>query len=183
MTMNPTGARFVMPEVVVSHFHIREGDVVADYGAGSGFFTQVLSKATGGDGRVYACEIQKVLVEKLAAQAHALGLANVHPLWCDLEEVNGIKIPDESVDVAILINTLFLIEDKEAAIREMGRTVRRGGKFFVIDWSESFAGMGPKPEHVVSVEQVKVLFENTSFHFDREFDAGAHHYGLAFRKM
>lgn len=181
--MTLLGARFVVPEVVASHFCIREGDIIADFGAGSGFFLPALSKRVGETGKVYACEIQKALVEKLGATAHAQGLTNVYPQWSDLEEPNGIKIQSESTDIAVLVNTLFLIEEKEKAVREMGRTLRRGGKFFVIDWTESFSGMGPSPEHVVSATDVKNLFESNGFIFEREFESGAHHYGLAFRKV
>ena len=42
--------RFVVPEVVSTHFHIKEGDIVADFGAGSGFFLKILSKAVGSEG-------------------------------------------------------------------------------------------------------------------------------------
>lgn len=181
--MTLLGARFVEPEVVASHFCIREGDIIADFGAGSGFFLPALSKRTGETGKVYACEIQKNLVEKLGAHAHSQGLGNVYPLWSDLEEPNGIKIQTESVDIAVLVNTLFLIEQKEAAIKEMGRTLRPGGKFFVIDWTESFSGMGPTPELVVTIADVKNIFESNGFIFERDFDSGAHHYGLAFRKV
>lgn len=177
------GGRFVMPDKVVTHFHLREGDLVADFGAGSGFFLKALSGAVGGSGRVYACEIQKQLVEKLGDHARALGLHNIHPLWCDLEEANGIKIGTGELDAAILVNTLFLIEDKETAIKEMGRTVRSGGKFFVVDWTESFAGMGPSQQAVVSTGEVVDLLESNGFVFEREYPAGDHHYGLSFRKV
>lgn len=179
----PIGGRFVIPDVVATHFHLKEGDLVADYGAGSGFFLKTLSKAVGGTGRVYACEIQKQLVEKLGDQARLAGLSNIHPLWCDLEELNGIKIGNGELDAAILVNTLFLIEDKTVAIQEMGRTIRSGGKFFVIDWTESFAGMGPQLDAVVSAEEVTTILESNGFVFEREYPAGDHHYGLAFRKV
>ena len=84
--------RFVIPAVVATHFHLREGDQVADLGAGSGFFLKVLSEAVGPSGKVYACEIQKSLVEKLAETARVQGLFNIVPLWCDLEESRGKKI-------------------------------------------------------------------------------------------
>jgi len=177
------GGKFVIPDVVVTHFHLREGDTVADYGAGSGFFLNALHKGVGHSGRVYACEIQKRLVDKLGDHARLAGLGTVHPLWCDLEEMNGIKIADGELDVALLINTLFLIGDKETAVKEMGRTLRRGGKFFVVDWTESFSGMGPQPENVISAEEAKVLFEANGFVFERDYPTGAHHYGLAFRKV
>lgn len=177
------GKRFVVPEVVSTHFHLKEGDIVADYGAGSGFFLKTLSQLVGPSGSVYACEIQKQLVEKLGEQARLLGLSNIQMLWCDLEEPNGIKIGTGALDAAILVNTLFMIEDKEAAVKEMGRTLRSGAQFFVIDWTESFAGMGPQPEYVVSAADAQALFEANGFIYEREYPAGDHHYGLAFRKM
>ncbi len=172
-----------MPDTVTSHFHLREGDLVADFGAGSGFFLNALSKGVGSEGKVFACEIQKMLVEKLGDFARTSGLFNVHPLWCDLEEMNGIKIATGELDVAILVNTLFQIEDKETAIKEMGRTVRSGGKFFVIDWTESFSSMGPQASDIISSQKATDLLESNGFVFEREYLAGGHHYGLAFRKI
>lgn len=184
MVMNiPIGGHFVIPEMAVTHFHLREGDIVADFGAGSGFFLPVLSKAVGDTGRVFACEIQKVLVERLGEQARSLGLSNVHPLWCDLEEPDGIKIGSGELDSAVMVNTLFMLEDKDKGVAEMGRTVRTGGKFFVIDWTESFAGMGPHTDHVVTAEEATIIFERNGFVFERDYPAGGHHYGLAFRKL
>jgi len=75
------------------------------------------------------------------------------------------------------------MEAKETAIKEMGRTVRKGGKFFVVDWSESFSGMGPQPGQVVTAAETKALFESNGFIVEGEFDTGEHHYGLAFRKI
>lgn len=178
----PIGGRFVHPDTVATHFHLKEGDLVADYGAGSGFFLKALSEGVGETGRVFACEIQKPLVEKLGEQARVQGLGNINPLWCDLEEENGIKIGSAELDAAILVNTLFQMEERELAIKEMGRTVRKGGNFFVVDWTESFAGLGPQPGHVVTVEDTKNLFESNGFVYEREYPAGDHHYGLAFRK-
>ncbi len=175
--------RFVIPSVVTTQFLLREGDIVADFGAGSGFFLKSLSEATGSEGKVFACEIQKLLVEKLGEFARSSNLDNIHPLWCDLEEEDGIKIATGELDAAILANTLFQIEDKEAGIKEMGRTVRSGGRFFVVDWTESFSGMGPNTSDIVSAEEATNLFESSGFVFEREFPAGAHHYGLAFRKV
>ena len=175
--------RFVMPEKVVTHFHLKPGDKVADFGAGSGYFLKVLSQGVGAEGRVYACEIQKQLVEKLGDVARKEGLQNVDPLWCDLEEVGGIRIPDGTLDVGVLINTLFQLEDKDAAVGEFNRTLRQGGLLYVVDWTESFGGLGPHPEAVFGEEDAKALFESHGFLYERSFDAGDHHYGAAFRKL
>lgn len=174
--------RFVDPATVSTHFHIREGDVVADFGAGAGYFIETLAKLVGSSGRVYACEIQKELVERIGTLARSRGLFMVDPLWCDLEAVNGVKIQDGQLDVVIMVNTLFQLEQKEVTLGEAFRTLRSGGKFFIIDWSESFGGLGPQQSDVVTAKSAQALAETVGFVYERVFDAGDHHYGLALRK-
>jgi ubiquinone/menaquinone biosynthesis C-methylase UbiE len=181
--MNPSPTRFVVPAAVATHFHIRKGDTIADFGAGSGYFTAELSKRVGPSGRVYACEIQKPLVEKIGALALSESLHNVHPLWCDLEEDNGIKIETATIDIGVLVNTLFALEDKETAVREMSRTLRTGGKLCVVDWTESFGGLGPTPDLVVTKDDVTNMLESSGFVLESDYPAGDHHYGLLFRKL
>lgn len=175
--------RFVIPDVVSTHFHFNPGDTVADFGAGNGFFLKPLSKAVGVDGKVYACEIQKQLVEKVGEFARLNNLSNVHPLWCDLEEVGGIKLPDGSLDAGILVNTLFQLEQKEAALHEIRRVLRPNGLLHVIDWSESFKGLGPQQNDIIDKEEAVSLCESMQFILEREYPAGDHHYGFTVRKI
>jgi len=179
----PTLGRFVIPNVVGTHFLLQEGDKVADFGAGSGFFIPFLATAVGQSGRVFACEIQRPLVEKLGNFARLKGFSNVDPLWCDLEVSGGIKIPTAYLDAGILVNTLFQLEDKITAITEIGRTIRSDGVLQVIDWMESFAGLGPTTGSVITKSATIALLESHDFILEREYPAGDHHYGLAFRKL
>lgn len=174
--------RFVQPSVVTSHFHLREGDVVADYGAGSGFYTEALSQAVGHSGKVFACEIQKELVERIGDLVRSRGLSNVDVKWCDIEDPAGVPIADGQLDVAVLINTFFQFENKATGLQEIMRTLRPGGKFILIDWSDSFGGVGPHPNDVVIEDSARAYAESAGFVYERSFDAGDHHYGLAFRK-
>lgn len=180
--MSPDTSSFLVPDIVVSHFHIKDGDVVADFGSGSGHFLRALSLRAG-TGKVYACEIQKSLVEKIGTLAHAEQLTNIFPLWCDLEEPNGLKIASDSVDVGVLVNTLFQVEDKETAIKEMSRTIHVGGRLIVIDWTDSFGGLGPHTDHVITLDAATALCESLGFVLEQNFPAGGHHYGLVFRKV
>jgi ubiquinone/menaquinone biosynthesis C-methylase UbiE len=175
--------KFVVPEIVTTQFHLNEGEVVADFGAGSGFFLKSLVEAVGPTGTVYACEIQKPLVERIGEYVRQQGYSNVRTLWCDLEEQAGIKIPSGTLDAGILVNTLFQLQLKSVALEEMHRTLRRGGVLHIIDWSESFGGIGPKPVDVLTEEAAIALCEAAHFVFERKFVAGEHHYGFTVRKV
>jgi ubiquinone/menaquinone biosynthesis C-methylase UbiE len=174
--------QFVDPNIVCSQFHVRTGDAVADFGAGSGYFLSPLSAAVGHEGVVYAFDIQKNLVDSMGEHVRRNNLNNVRVLWVDLEESEGSTLGAAQLDVVTIINTLFQFEDKPAVLAETYRTLRSGGKLFVVEWSESFGNLGPEPGAVVPKESAQALVEQQGFVYEREFAAGEHHYGLAFRK-
>lgn len=174
--------RFVDPTVVVTHFHLHEGDVVADFGAGSGGFMKPLSGLVGKGGVVYMCEVQKQLVDALGVQAQGMPFRNVRAIWGDIEVLGGTKIRDASLDAVVVSNTLFQVEDKNGLFAEIARVLRNGGKLFVIEWSESFSGIGPHRDQVVTETETKMYAEKAGFTYERSFPAGEHHYGIAFRK-
>ncbi len=176
-------AQFIVPEVVASHFHLRDGDIIADFGAGAGYFTPVLAMAAGPSGRVVACEIQKNLVEKIGCTARQCGHSNVEVLWCDIEEEGGIPLNDHLLDAGGLINTFFQLEDKATAVKEIHRVIRSGGVVHVIEWNDSYGGIGPSPEQVVDKASLCNWFEGDCFVLEREYPAGEHHYGLTFRAI
>ncbi len=155
---------------------------MGDFGAGAGNFTAALSRAVGQEGKVYASEIQKNLVDTLNDRVKREHLGNVEVVWGDIEELGGTKIEDEVLDATVIVNTLFQIEERDVAVQEIVRTLRSGGKFFIIDWSESWGGLGPQPGAVLTERDARDLAETAGLTFERSFDAGQHHYGLAFRK-
>lgn len=182
MYQTPLG-KFADPSAIITHFHLHEGDSVADFGAGSGHYLADLSHAVGQNGKVYACEIQKNLVETLGILIREQHLNNVHTLWCDTEAPQGTKLTDEVLHAVLISNMLFQCTDKVAPLTEAFRTLRRGGKLFLIDWTDSFGGLGPHPTHVFTEAMGRSTAESVGFVFERAFPAGDHHYGLAFRKQ
>lgn len=172
---------FAAPDMIATHFHMRHGDRIADLGAGSGHFTRALSRLVGHEGKVFAVEIQRQLAEAITEMARTHHLQNVESIWGDLEALGGTKITEKSLDAAVLSNTLSMVPDKPTTLRECARILRKGGKLFVVDWSDSFGGMGPHTTMVMTEDDAKNVVQQAGFTFERTFPAGEHHYGLAFR--
>ena len=173
---------FSDPQKNIEQLDLGKGVKVADFGAGSGFYTMALARAVGSEGRVYAVDIQKDLLEKIKNNARLEGLLNIEYVWGDLERLGGSKIQENFLDAAIVANILFQVENRDVFITEAKRTLKPNGRILVIDWSESFSGMGPEASRIITKEQGKKLFLDKGFKLVKEIEAGSHHYGFIFSK-
>ena len=173
---------FSDPEKNIAQLSLGEGNYVADFGSGSGFYSFAAAEAVGASGRVYALDVQKDLLQKVKKEAQARHLSNIEIIWADLEHVGGSKLREASMDAVILANVLFQFENKDNPILEMTRILKKGGRVLLVDWLSSFGGLGPQAKDVLSKEKAEELFKKHGLTFDREISAGAQHYGLIFRK-
>lgn len=172
---------FADPKKNIQNLLIGEEMKVLDAGAGSGAYA-LLAAEIAKAGKVYAVDVQKELLFKLKAEGAKKHLHNIETVWADIEKFGGTKLADGIIDVAIVSNLLFQIEHKEGMAKEIARLVRPKGKMMVIDWSDSFGGLGPKQEAVFNASRTKALFEKSGFKVSKEFDAGDHHFGIIFER-
>jgi len=127
-------------------------------------------------------DIQKDLLSKIKNDANKNHLLNIEVIWGDIEKIGGTKLRDNCVDGVVASNILFQLQDKESFKKEVNRILKPNGKLFVIDWSDSFGGLGPQPASIFAGPSCKNLFRD-SFVVEKEFNAGAHHYGIIFKKQ
>jgi ubiquinone/menaquinone biosynthesis C-methylase UbiE len=172
---------FTNPEQNILHLGLKEGMRVADFGAGTGFYSRAASEKVEYSGKVYAVEVQKDLVKKLESEVKSWGILNVDCIWGDIERRGGTKILDQSMDAVIISNVLFQAEDKLGLIDEAKRVLKKGGEVLLIDWSDSFGGMGPTRESVIPESKARELFEKRGFKFQEKISTSAHHYGIIFK--
>ena len=124
-------ARFQKPFDAMRGAGIREGQTVADIGAGYGFFTVPAAFIVGAGGLVYAIEPDPVRSERIRTRAASEGLLNVRVLTTGAEQL--ADIPAGTVDFAFSAFTLHHFRDTNAALLEVRRILRGGGVFFVWD--------------------------------------------------
>ncbi len=169
---------FVNPRTVLEEAGVAAGDKVADFGAGTGFYSAAAAELVGEDGKVYAIDIQPELITKPRSLApHCAG--RIECIRADVEIPGDTHLAAGLVDWVILSNILFQLEDKAAALREAHRVLRPGGKLLVVDWADSYGGLGPPPERVVSADEGKRLAEAAGFRVEGPLkDAGDHHWGF-----
>jgi len=173
---------FSDPKKNIEQFALLPGMRVADLGSGSGFYCLAAARAVTDSGRVYGIDLQKDLLTRLKNNAQKEGILNIEVIWGDVEVVGGTKLGDHLLDAVIISNLLFQVKNKAEVVKEAKRILKPQGRVLMVDWSESFGGLGPRPEDVVTADAVKKLFADEGFGFDKEINAGAHHYGLVFKR-
>lgn len=177
--MNTEG--FAHPARNVDALGIDAGMTVVDFGSGSGAYVMAIAERLKNEGRVYAVDVQQDLLRRIKNDAHKKGYTNVEIIWNDLERPGASKVADRHADVVLISNLLFQLEDKKSVFTEAWRILKATGRLAVIDWSESFGGMGPVKNDVVKKDTVLELATAAGFSLQNEFNAGAHHYGLVFK--
>ncbi|MDD5050448.1 MAG: methyltransferase domain-containing protein [Candidatus Pacebacteria bacterium] len=173
---------FTDPEHNIQQFGLQSGARVADFGAGTGFYAFEIAKAVGGAGKVYAIDVQKDLLSKIKTEGGKRNLTNIEIVWADVEKPGGTHLRADSVDGVVISNILFQTAAKEAVLSEAKRILKSGGRALVIDWTDSFGGMGPSFDTIFPAVKARALFEKAGFVFQTQIRAGDHHYGFIFKK-
>jgi len=170
---------FTDPVKNLKAFGVREDSIVADLGAGTGYYSVALGELLP-KGKVYAIELQKDFLDTIQRKVLEARLDNVEIILGNAEKLGGTKIGDETVDAVIASNIFFQIEDKEKFIEEIKRILKPKGRVLFIDWSMSSIMSGTA---VVPKEKALEMFKKKGFDVEREIDAGSNHYGMILSKI
>lgn len=173
---------FLEPQRIVRYFELERGDHAADFGAGHGYFTIPMARLVGGDGRVYALDIQKTALDIIRSKARIEHLLNIELICADLDEPRGSKLKDKFLDFVLISNILFQMERKERLLGEAFRVLREKSTLAVVEWDETSTPLGPPLNVRVRKQDAIRLAQEAGFRLEREFEAGSHHYGLLFQK-
>ncbi|MCX6753072.1 MAG: methyltransferase domain-containing protein [Candidatus Nomurabacteria bacterium] len=172
---------FVDPVKILQSFGLGDSMIVADLGAGSGFYSIAAAKMVP-NGKVYVVEVQKDYLTTVKTKAETDHLKNLEYFWGDIEKIGGTKIGDRITDVVIISNVLFMAENKKKLLEEAKRILKYEGRVLFIDWSDTSSALGPRAGSVINPVQAKEMFTTAGFTYEKDIPAGEHHYGIIFRK-
>ena len=129
------------PDQVMDALHVAEGTVVADIGAGGGWFTVRLARRVGPNGRVYAVDVQRLMIEAIQRRVQREGFTNVVPVLGDYDDP---KLPaDARTDAVLMVDAFHEMEDPVLMLRNIMRTLKPQGRIGIIDYREGDGGPGP----------------------------------------
>ena len=170
------------PETTVTGFGIQPGMKIADFGAGTGFFTILMAKLVGETGQVTALDVLEPALESIRTQAKAEGLANIQTVRSNLEVVGSSNLAEGSQDLVLVKNMLFQSPNKAEIISEARRVLRPEGRLIVIDWKKGAGGLGPPDDLRSDESAISALVAGAGLTAVSSFPPDAFHFGLIFKK-
>jgi ubiquinone/menaquinone biosynthesis C-methylase UbiE len=177
------GGNLLNPDFILEKARLKERDVVADLGCGSaGQFIFPAAEIVGSKGKVYAIDIMKSVLTNLDKRIEQEEYNNIQTIWSDLEVFKATELEPESLDVGLMINTLYQSQKRAELLRESIRLIKRGGYLLVVEWKNTSTPIGPPPDAKVKKESLSQGAQKLGLTLEEEFEAGEYHYGMLFVK-
>ncbi|HMP58548.1 MAG TPA: class I SAM-dependent methyltransferase [Gemmatales bacterium] len=139
------------PTKLLRALKLKEGDHVADIGAGTGYFTMPMARLVGATGRVYAVEIQQEMLNIVKRRANSLGLKNVVPI---MGKINDPRLPADKIDLILMVDVYHEFSHPFEMTEAMLRSLKVGGRLVFVEYRGEDAWVPIKPLHKMTERQV-----------------------------
>ena len=126
--------------------------VVADVGAGTGYYSRRIADLIGPTGKVYAVDVQPEMVKLLQSVSNQRAYSHIMPV---LGGVNDVKLPAASVDVAIMVDVYHELEFPYEVLASVARAVKPGGQVVFVEYRAEDPRVPIKPLHKMSEAQIR----------------------------
>lgn len=177
------GTELINPHTLLERVGLRAGMHAADLGCGvTGHFIVPAARVVGSEGKAYAVDIQKSALAATESRAKLDGITNITSVWADIERLGATRIPAGSLDVAMIVNTLFLARDRNQMMAEAARLTKSGGTVLVVEWKTDATAVGPPAAQRIGKDVARAAAKAAGLTERAEFEAGPYHYGLLFSK-
>jgi predicted methyltransferase len=155
------------PSKALDALDLKPGMVVADIGAGSGYYSSRIAKRVGPTGRVYATDIQPGMIEILERRIKAEGLTNVTTILGGMDDP---KLPPRSIDLAIMVDVYHELQQPQLFLQRLKETFKPGGRLVLLEFRKEDPKVPILEVHKMSVAEVRAEMEAEGFVLDKVID-------------
>lgn len=173
---DPARDAYQKPREVIEALRLKEGEVIADIGAGSGYFTLRLAHHLGEKGHVYGVDISPDMIRHLNRRISDAGLLNVSTI---------LALPDNPllprpVDRFLIVDVWHHVENQPAYLALMKKMLKPGGRVVMIDFHKKDLPVGPPSAMKIAREDLLRQMEEHGFKLVEEHTFLPYQYFLVF---
>jgi ubiquinone/menaquinone biosynthesis C-methylase UbiE len=155
------------PDDALDLIGVKKGSTVADIGAGSGYMTVKLAKRVGGNGVVYATDIQPAMIDLLEKCIKKAKLVNVTTI---LGAIDDPRLPPATIDLAIMVDVYHELSQPQIMLRKIQEALKPGGRLILLEYRKEDPSIPIRFEHKMSVAEAKMELEAEGFKLTRVDD-------------
>jgi precorrin-6B methylase 2 len=152
------------PDGALDAIGIKPGMVVADVGAGTGYMSLKMAKRVGPTGKVYSEDVQPEMLRRLRQNAAEAKLNNIQTV---LGGEADPKLPPDTLDLILLVDVYHEFSQPQKMLRKMRESLKSDGRLVLLEYRKEDPSIPIRPEHKMSVQEVKLEVEAEGFHLDK----------------
>jgi arsenite methyltransferase len=174
---DPKRDAYQKPQEVMGALGLKAGEVIADIGAGSGYFTFRLAHHVGDRGKVYAVDVSPEMIRHINRRIRELKAKNVVSI---LAEPDDPLLPEASVDRSFFSDSWHHIENQTKYLSLMKKILKPGGEIIMIDFRKKELPVGPPMQMKIAREDLIKQMGTNGFRLTKEHTFLPYQYYLVF---
>ena len=174
---DPKRDAYQKPHEVLTALNIKPGEVIADIGAGSGYFTFRLSHHVGDKGKIYAVDVSPDMVRHVNRRIRETNATNVVTTLADNDDP---LLADRSVNRFFICDVWHHVENQSKYLSLMKKMLKPGGEIVMIDFHKKELPFGPPMQMKIAREDLIKQMEANGFKLSKEHTFLPHQYFLVF---
>ncbi|WP_238325884.1 class I SAM-dependent methyltransferase [Bryobacter aggregatus] len=151
------------PSRAIQLLQLEKGMVVADIGAGSGYYTLRIAPVVGPTGKVFATDIQPEMLSLLKKRMRQQKISNVEPV---LGNEKDPKLPAKSCDVILMVDVYHEFSHPQVMLSNLRAALKDDGRLILLEYRKEDPYVPIRPEHKMSVKEAKLEVEDEGFVLD-----------------
>jgi SAM-dependent methyltransferase len=167
------------PAKALDAIGIKPGMTVADIGAGVGYFVVRLAERVGPSGKVYANDIQPEMLRRLRTTLEKQNIRNVETI---LSKETDPMLPSDAMDVILMVDVYHEFSQPQRMLAGIRKALKKDGRLVLLEYRKEDPYIPIRPEHKMSVAEVKAELEPEGFRFVEAKDGLPRQHILIFRK-
>ena len=145
-----------LPETALDKIGIKPGMVVADVGAGVGYFTIRLARRVAPQGKVYAVDVQPEMLSILKNRAAKANVKNITPV---LGSESSPQLPQSCCDLILMVDVYHELSQPQRMLQKMKQALKPGGRLVLLEYRKEDPHIPIRSEHKMSVAEAKMEVE------------------------
>ena len=167
------------PKLAIQLLGLQQGMVVADVGAGSGYYTVMLARKVAPSGKVFASDLQPGMIELLNRRLQKEKIANVETL---LATEADPKLPASSCDLILMVDVYHELSKPQEVLRRLRTALKPDGRLVLLEFRKEDPSVPIRPEHKMSVDEVRAELEPEGLRLEKVLSDLPWQHILIFRK-